>query len=155
MKNIYNSLQAIKLHNQIKVSTIIPMSALNNSYPPYVGTFSPKLVSIMHSILDFLSQIKSPFMKYVYPYFSYASNPKDFPLPYALFQEETPNEVVYKNLFNTSVDALIYAMEALGHSNIPIVFVESGWLSSGNANSGANVASAKIYNNNYIKQYFF
>ncbi|GLJ51025.1 hypothetical protein SUGI_1086460 [Cryptomeria japonica] len=151
MKNIYSALQSMDLQNQIKVSTTIPMSVLNKSYPPSAGTFSPKITPIMQSILNFLSQTKSPFMADVYPYFAYVSDPTDISLAYALFQRQTPNEVGYKNLFDASVDALIYAMEALGHSDIPIVVAESGWPSDGNANGGANITNAKIYNNNYIK----
>ncbi|XP_057847857.2 glucan endo-1,3-beta-glucosidase, acidic [Cryptomeria japonica] len=151
MKNIYNALQSLNLQNQIKVSTPMPMSILSNSYPPSAGTFSPNIIPIMRPILNFLSQTKSPFMADVYPYFAYISDPKDISLAYALFQMKTPNEVGYKNLFDASVDALIYAMEALGHSDIPIVIAESGWPSKGNPNGGANISNAQIYNNNFIK----
>ncbi|GLJ47545.1 hypothetical protein SUGI_1004070 [Cryptomeria japonica] len=129
----------------------MPMSVLSNSYPPSAGTFSPNIIPIISPILNFLSQTKSPFLAHVYPYFAYISDPKDISLAYALFQMETPNDVGYKNLFDASVDALIYAMEALGHSDIPIVIAESGWPSDGNPNGGANISNAQTYNNNFIK----
>ncbi|KAH9299047.1 hypothetical protein KI387_030729 [Taxus chinensis] len=151
MQNIYNAIQSLNLHTHIKVSTTIPMSVLNNSYPPSAGTFSPEVIPIIQPMLNFLSKTNSSFMADVYPYFAYISDPKNIPLAYALFQSQTPNQVGYKNLFDASVDALIYAMEALGHADIPIVIAESGWPSAGNTNGGANVKNAQTYNNNFIK----
>ena len=50
------------------------------------------------------------------------------------------------------VDAIYYAMKAIGFDNIPVVVAESGWPSRGDEDEiGANLDNAKEYNMNLIK----
>ncbi|KAK9288781.1 hypothetical protein L1049_017245 [Liquidambar formosana] len=84
MTNIRNALASAGL-NQIKVSTAIDMTLIGNSYPPSQGAFRGDIRSYLDPIIRFLVNNKAPLLANVYPYFSYAGNPRDISLPYALF----------------------------------------------------------------------
>uniref|UniRef100_A0A0C9QR68 TSA: Wollemia nobilis Ref_Wollemi_Transcript_13132_1327 transcribed RNA sequence n=1 Tax=Wollemia nobilis TaxID=56998 RepID=A0A0C9QR68_9CONI len=153
MNNIQTALESANLQNNIKVSTTHATTVLGTSYPPSSGAFSDSVKDTMSSILQFLEAHGSPFMANVYPYFSYISNEGTISLDYALFRSTsavvTDGNLSYMNLFDAMVDALLSAMESLGHSNLPIVITESGWPSQGN--DAATIDNAQTYNNNLIK----
>eukprot|EP00250_Pteridium_aquilinum_P034055 c6956_g1_i1 orf=28-1086(+) len=153
MTNVYNALKENNLHNAIYVSTTHAMDVIDSahSYPPSSGAFSSSVQAQMTSILPFLSQIGSPFLANVYPYFSYAWGGGQIPLSYALFEPGTDNidkGLHYTNLFDAQVDTLIAAMASMGHNDIPIVITETGWPHEGD--SAATINNAKIFNNNLV-----
>ncbi|PSD75604.1 glycosyl hydrolase family 17 protein, partial [Acinetobacter baumannii] len=140
--------------NNIKVSTPHASSVLSaTASRPSKGTFSDDVKDTMNSILQFLQDHDSPFMVNVYPYFSYDRNGGPSALDYALFKSTSPvvtdESLSYTNLFDAIVDTLLFAMESLGHSNLPIVVTESGWPSGGN--DVATIENAQTHNNNLIK----
>ncbi|KAK9924473.1 hypothetical protein M0R45_032839 [Rubus argutus] len=88
MKNIHTALVKFDLHSDIKVSSPIALSALQNSYPSSAGSFRPELVEpVFKPMLDFLRQTGSYLMVNAYPYFAYESNSDVISLDYALFRE--------------------------------------------------------------------
>ncbi|XXG53119.1 hypothetical protein AAC387_Pa03g1267 [Persea americana] len=153
MQNIYNAISAAGLRDQIKVSTSIHMGVLGNSYPPSQGSFGGEAIQYLQPIIGFLASTQAPLLANVYTYFSYAGNPRDISLPYALFT--SPSTVVwdgshqYQNLFDAMVDALYSAVERVGGYNVDIVISESGWPSAGGF--AATVENAQTYNSNLIR----
>ncbi|GLJ18438.1 hypothetical protein SUGI_0326680 [Cryptomeria japonica] len=151
IKNIQTALENANLQNNIKVSTAHAMTVIGTSSPPSKGTFKDAVKDSMSSILQFLQDHGSPFMANVYPYFSYDGD-RSIKLDYALFNPTPPvvdEGLSYTNLFDAMVDAVLSAMESLGHPNIPIVITESGWPSAGK--DVATIENAQTYNNNLIK----
>lgn len=97
LNNIYQALVKYKLQDQIKVSSPIALSALQNSYPSSAGSFKPELVeSVFKPMLEFLKKTGSSLMVNVYPYFAYESNADVISLDYALFRQN-PGAVDAKN----------------------------------------------------------
>ncbi|XP_058107230.1 glucan endo-1,3-beta-glucosidase-like [Magnolia sinica] len=152
LQNMYNAIARAGL-NQIKISTAIHMAVLEISYPPSHGSFSAEAAQYLNSIISFINSRQAPLLANVYTYFSYADNPRDISLPYALFT--SPGVVVYdgslqyQNLFDAMVDALYSAVERVVGSNMEIVISESGWPSAGGF--AATIGNAQTYNNNLIK----
>ncbi|XVF84988.1 hypothetical protein PTKIN_Ptkin17bG0082900 [Pterospermum kingtungense] len=104
-------------------------------------------------LLSFLRDTKSPFMANVYPYFSYISSLKHVSLDYALFRsQQTVRDgmLMYGNLFDASIDALLYAMEREGFAELPVVVSETGWPKGGDV--AASVENAKAYNENVVRR---
>ncbi|XP_073047463.1 glucan endo-1,3-beta-glucosidase, basic isoform-like [Primulina eburnea] len=151
MQNVYNALTAAGLGQTIKVSTALSMGVLASSYPPSQGSF--KDPSFINPIVAFLSEIQSPFLVNVYPYFAYISDPADIDLDYAIFT--SPGAVVkdgayeYQNLFSAMVDAVHAALEHAGAPNVEVVVSETGWPSAGG--TATTIDNAKSYNSNLLK----
>ncbi|XWS36748.1 hypothetical protein CRYUN_Cryun20dG0112400 [Craigia yunnanensis] len=159
MKNIHEALVKLNLHSDIKVSSPIALSAIQNSYPPSAGTFRPELIEpVFKPMLDFLRQTGSFLMINAYPFFAYMSNSKDISLDYALFRENSGvvdqgNGLRYSNLFDAQVDAVFAAMSALKYDEIRLVVTESGWPSNGDGNEpGASIQNAATYNGNLVRR---
>ncbi|KAG6679205.1 hypothetical protein I3842_14G119300 [Carya illinoinensis] len=148
MQNISNAIAAAKLQDQIKVSTSIDTTLVENSFPPSQGSFSGAATSFINPIIKFLVRNGAPLLINVYPYFAYTGNPQSISLSYALFT--SPGVVVtdpegnrgYRNLFDALLDAHYSALEKAGAPNLKIVVSESGWPSEGgNATSVENAGT--------------
>ncbi|XP_021895864.1 glucan endo-1,3-beta-glucosidase-like [Carica papaya] len=154
MINLYHALQVLNLTDSIKLSSPQAASVLSISYPPSAGTFNPYLQSVMVPLLRFLDSTKSPFMINVYPYISYLNSFESVTLDYALFRsgdnEIQDGGLTYGNLFDASVDAVVYAMEREGFAGIPLVVTETGWPTSGGL--AASKENALAYNGNVVRR---
>ncbi|PRQ46965.1 putative licheninase [Rosa chinensis] len=119
----------------IKVTTVVPGTALGSSYPPSSGVFAAEAVEVMTSIVQFLASTNSSLMINAYPYFAYKSDPANVHLDYALFTTKTSviqdGPLGYYNLLDAIVDSFYTAMKKVGSPNVTVVVSESGWPSAG------------------------
>ncbi|MCO5567841.1 hypothetical protein L7F22_021537 [Adiantum nelumboides] len=155
MKNIHTGLAKAGL--SIQVTTANSMAILQDSFPPSAAVFNQSFAtSFMKPLLDYLHSIGSFMMINAYPYLAYTVDSTRVPLDYALFQAQQvvvdPNtSLEYKSLYDAQLDALYFAMEGMGHSELKIVVSESGWPTKGDqGESGATLQNAQTYNNNLI-----
>ncbi|KAJ6930541.1 glucan endo-1,3-beta-glucosidase-like [Populus alba x Populus x berolinensis] len=150
--NTRNSLAAIGLAN-VTVTTTIPGNALEASYPPSAGAFRSDVTDVMIAVAGILASSGAPLMINVYPYFSYASNPSQVPVDYALFAATTPvvtdGSFLYYDLFDAMVDAFHAALERIGYPGLRVAIGESGWPSAGN-DPYTSIDNAMIYNRNLV-----
>ena len=152
IQNLKNAITASNL--QIKVSTVIDMSLLGNSFPPSAGAFSDSASSYINAIVSILASTNAPLLANVYPYFAYTSDPTNIKLEYALFT--SPGVVVqdgnlgYQNLFDAVLDSLYSALEKIGGANLTVIVTETGWPSDGDSGVAATVDNAGTYYKNLI-----
>ncbi|KAM3693388.1 hypothetical protein ACB098_08G159900 [Castanea mollissima] len=152
IQNLNNAITASNL--QIKVSTVIDMSLLGNSFPPSAGSFSDSASSYINAIVSILVSTNAPLLANVYPYFAYKSDPTNIKLEYALFA--SPGVVVqdgnlgYQNLFDAVLDALYSALEKIGGANLTVIVTETGWPSDGDSGVAATIVNAGTYYKNLI-----
>nr|KJB50219.1 hypothetical protein B456_008G159300 [Gossypium raimondii] len=129
-------------------------SVLSVSYPPSLGAFDPSLRAVLRPLLSFLHETKSPFMVNVYPYFSYTSSRSNqVTLDYALFRSNDmvqDGQLMYGNLFEASLDAVVHAMEKEGFAEVEVVVSETGWPKGGG--EAASVENALAYNENVVRR---
>ncbi|XP_022951783.1 glucan endo-1,3-beta-glucosidase 12-like [Cucurbita moschata] len=159
MRNVYSSLQKYNLHDSIKVSSPIALTALASSYPTSSGSFKPDLIEpVIKPMLDFLHQTESYLMVNAYPFFAYAANSDQISLDYALFRENSGvvdpgNGLKYFSLFEAQVDAVYAAMMALKYDDVKVVVTETGWPSIGEEKEvGASKENAASYNGNLVRR---
>lgn len=159
MKNIHSALVNSNLHDSIKISSPIALSALQNSYPSSSGSFRPELIEpVFRPMLDFFRQTGSYLMVNAYPFFAFESNSDVISLDYALFREnpgvvDPGNGLRYFSLFDAQIDAVFAAMSALKYNDINIVVTETGWPSKGDSNElGASMENAAAYNGNLVRR---
>ena len=123
-------------------------------YPPSAGTFAMNTMNFMVPIARYLSSIGAPLLANVYPYFSYIGDPINISLAYALFTSTSvvvrDGNLSYINLFDAIVDALHASLERAGAPQVPVVVLESGWPSDGDAGV-ASIHNAQVYNTNLTK----
>ncbi|XP_061995890.1 probable glucan endo-1,3-beta-glucosidase BG5 [Rosa rugosa] len=138
----------------IKVTTVVPGTALGSSYPPSSGVFAAEAVEVMTSIVQFIASTNSSLMINAYPYFAYKSDPANVHLDYALFTIKTSviqdGPLGYYNLLDAIVDSFYTAMEKVGGPNVTVVVSESGWPSAGSGQF-TTPELAGTYNRNFIK----
>ncbi|KAL2482146.1 O-Glycosyl hydrolase family 17 protein [Forsythia ovata] len=159
MKNIHQALVKYNLHDTIKVSSPVALSALQNSYPSSVGSFRSDLIEpVFKPMLEFLRQTGSSLMVNVYPFFAYESNADVISLDYALFRQnpgmvDAGNGLRYFSLFDAQIDAVFAAMSALKYDDVKITVTETGWPSKGDSNEvGASMENAAAYNGNLVRR---
>ncbi|KAI3984614.1 hypothetical protein MKX01_003977 [Papaver californicum] len=158
MQTVYKALVSLGLGTQVNVTTAHSLTILANSYPPSSGVFREEFVSYIQPILDFHAQVHSPFLINAYPFFAYKDNPNEVSLDYVLFK---PNQGMvdpvtnlhYDNMLYAQIDAVYFAMKAMGHSDVDIKISETGWPSKGDTNEvGANPENAGVYHRNLISR---
>ncbi|RCV29003.1 hypothetical protein SETIT_5G448800v2 [Setaria italica] len=149
MRNLQAALAAAGLA-AIKVSTCVRLDVVTNTFPPSAGVFAQPY---MVDIAQFLAGAGASLLANVYPYFAYRGSPGDISLNYALFLPGTTvrdggNGLVYTNLFDAMVDAVVAALEKAGAASVRVVVSESGWPSAGG--TAASVENARTYVQNLI-----
>ncbi|KAF7827325.1 glucan endo-1,3-beta-glucosidase-like [Senna tora] len=149
LQNVQKAISAANLQAQIKVSTAIDTTLIENSYPPNNAVFTGTAKPYIQPIITFLKSNGAPLLANVYPYFAYTNNLQSITLQYALFTQQGNNEVGYQNLFDALLDSLYAALEKTGAPDLKIVVSESGWPSQGG--TGATVENASTYYKNLIK----
>ncbi|XP_056169239.1 glucan endo-1,3-beta-glucosidase 14 [Syzygium oleosum] len=158
MQTVYLSLSNLGLSKQVAVTTAHSLNILATSYPPSAGAFRPDLAVYLQPLLNFQSQINTPFLINAYPYFAYKYNPSEVQLNYVLFQ---PNEGLtdpltnlhYDNMLYAQIDAVYSAIKAMGHTDIDVRISETGWPSKGDADEpGATLENAQMYNGNLLQR---
>ncbi|XP_076942202.1 glucan endo-1,3-beta-glucosidase-like [Bidens hawaiensis] len=159
MRNIHQALIKFNLHSNIKISSPVALSALQNSYPSSSGSFRPELIKpVFEPMFQFLRQTGSYLMVNAYPFFAYESNSDVISLDYALFRPnagvaDSGNGLRYFNLFDAQIDAVFAAVAAVGYDDIPVVVTETGWPSKGDGSEiGASVENAAAYNGNLVRR---
>ncbi|KAM4097174.1 hypothetical protein ACJW30_08G161100 [Castanea mollissima] len=152
IQNLNNAITASNL--QIKVSTVIDMSLLGNSFPPSAGSFSDSASSYINAIVSILVSTNAPLLANVYPYFAYKSDPTNIKLEYALFTSlgvvVQDGNLGYQNLFDAVLDALYSALEKIGGANLTVIVTETGWPSDGDSGVAATIVNAGTYYKNLI-----
>ncbi|KAI4319300.1 hypothetical protein MLD38_032918 [Melastoma candidum] len=159
MRRIKKSLKAHRIR-KVKVGTSLAMDVLTSSYPPSEGKFRPDIaLPIMRPMLEFLNHTKSFLFLDVYPYFAWAADPVHVDLNYTLFEShnitvtDPGTGLVYHNLFDQMVDAVIFASSKLGYPDIRIWIAETGWPNAGDYDQrGANIYNAATYNRNVVRK---
>ncbi|KAK9280413.1 hypothetical protein L1049_014102 [Liquidambar formosana] len=158
MQSIYNALVNMGLEQQVMVTTAHSLQILATSFPPSTGSFKPDLAQYIQPILNFHSQINSPFLINAYPYFAYKDDPTQVSLDYVLFQPNQgtidPNtNLNYDNMLYAQVDAVYSAIKAMGHTDIEVRISETGWPSLGDSDEpGATPENAGLYNGNLLRR---
>jgi exo-beta-1,3-glucanase (GH17 family) len=152
IQNLQTSLTSHGL-SSIKLSTACEFNILTSSFPPSAGVFNSQIaVPVLKPLLEFLDKTSSYLYINIYPYFAWADNPSSIPLNYAVFASLaatlTEGQYSYTSLLEAQIDAVYYAMEALGYKNVRIALSESGWPTAGG--TGANIRNAEAYNNNLV-----
>ena len=154
IQNLHNALSIGGLWHHIKVSTSVETSVMGVYYPPSAGAFAMNTMNFMVPIARYLSSIGAPLLANVYPYFSYIGDPINISLAYALFTSTSvvvrDGNLSYINLFDAIVDALHASLERAGAPQVPVVVLESGWPSDGDAGV-ASIHNAQVYNTNLTK----
>ncbi|XP_015577664.1 glucan endo-1,3-beta-glucosidase 14 [Ricinus communis] len=158
MQTVYHALVNLGLDKQVIVTSAHSLTILAYSYPPSAGTFRQDLAEYIQPLLNFHSQINSPFLINAYPFFAYKDNPNQVSIEYALFQ---PNQgmtdpitnLKYDNMLYAQIDAVYSAIRAMGHTDIEVRISETGWPSKGDSDeAGATSENAGLYNGNLLQR---
>ncbi|KAJ8774800.1 hypothetical protein K2173_017246 [Erythroxylum novogranatense] len=156
--NVHAALQRLDLAKRIEVSSPHSEAVFANSYPPSACTFREDVITYMRPLLQFFSQIGSPFYINAYPFLAYKNDPEHIDINYALFQKnagivDTKTNLHYYNMFEAQVDAAYAALEKVGFPKMEVIVSETGWASRGDENeAGATLQNAKTYNKNLRKR---
>lgn len=158
VKNVYNALERLNLAKQVEVSSPHSAAVFAESYPPSSGVFKDTILPYMKPLLQFFSQIHSPFYMNIYPFLAYISDPVTIDIKYALFKKnkgvyDAKSKLHYDNMFDAQIDAAYAALGKAGFGKTEVIVSETGWASRGDANEvGASVENAKTYNSNLRKR---
>ncbi|XP_027344824.1 glucan endo-1,3-beta-glucosidase 14 [Abrus precatorius] len=157
-KNVYSALERLGLARDIEVSSPHSEAVFANSYPPSSCTFREDVLPFMRPLLQFFSQIGTPFYINAYPFLAYKNDPEHIDINYALFKKnpgiyDAKTKLHYDNMFEAQVDAAYAALEKVGFDKMEVIVSETGWASHGDQNeAGATVKNAKTYNKNLRKR---
>lgn len=158
VKNIYSAIEKLHLTDVVQVTTSHSSAVFANSYPPSSCIFKDSVVQYMKPLLEFFSQIGSPFCLNAYPFLAYMSDPENIDINYALFQSnkgisDPKTDLHYDNMLDAIIDAAYAALENAGFKKMEVIITETGWASNGDTNEAAATANnARIYNYNLRKR---
>ncbi|CAK9136926.1 unnamed protein product [Ilex paraguariensis] len=158
VKNVYNALDLLHLTNVVQVLSPHSAAVFASSFPPSAGAFKESVLPYMKPLLQFFSQIDSPFYINSYPFLAYKSDPEHIDLNYALFLSnpgiyDAKTKLHYDNMFEAQIDAAYAALEKAGFDKTEVIVSETGWASRGDENeAGATVKNARNYNYNLYKR---
>ncbi|KAL2925022.1 Glucan endo-1 3-beta-glucosidase 14 [Bienertia sinuspersici] len=157
-KNIHKATKSLHLDHKIQITTSHHFGVFDNSYPPSNCTFRDEMMQYMKPLLEFFSQIGSPFCLNAYPFLTYMSDPKHIDVKYALFEKnagivDSQTKLHYDNLLDAQIDAAYAALEAAGFKKMELIITETGWASHGDPNEDvATIENARTYNYNLRKR---
>ncbi|XP_042407676.1 glucan endo-1,3-beta-glucosidase 14-like [Zingiber officinale] len=160
IKNVYNALKSLQLADSIELSTPHSQAVFANSFPPSSCIFKDDVLVYMKPILEFFSQIGSPFYLNAYPFLAYTYDPQNIDINYALFLSnngvhDPKTDLHYDNMLDAQIDAAYAALEAAGYDKMEVRISETGWASASTDNeTGANLQNARTYNFNLRKRLF-
>ncbi|GKV06273.1 hypothetical protein SLEP1_g18173 [Rubroshorea leprosula] len=158
VKNVYNAVNKLKLSHIVQITTAHSYAVFADSFPPSSCVFNHNIAQYMKPLLEFFSQIGSPFCLNAYPFLAYKDTPDKIDINYALF---SPNQGIvdnkthlhYDNMLDAQIDAAYWALEDAGFEKMEVIVTETGWASSGDSNEdGATVNNARTYNYNLRKR---
>ena len=158
VKNIYSAIEKLHLTDVVQISTAHSTAVFDHSYPPSSCTFKENVVQYMKPLLEFFSQIGSPFCLNAYPFLAYVSDPENIDINYALFQSnqgiyDPKTDLHYDNMLDAIIDAGYVALEDAGFKKMEVIVTETGWASNGDTNEAAATPNnARIYNYNLRKR---
>ncbi|KAJ7956714.1 Glucan endo-1,3-beta-glucosidase [Quillaja saponaria] len=158
VKNIYNAVKKLQLDELVEITTAHSYAVFSNSYPPSSCIFTDSVVQYMKPLLQFFSQIGSPFCLNTYPFLAYMSNTETIDINYALFQTteeiyDPKSDLHYDNMLDAQIDAAYAALEDAGFKKMEIIVTETGWASHGDdKEAAATVNNARTYNYNLRKR---
>ncbi|PON63216.1 Glycoside hydrolase [Parasponia andersonii] len=158
VKNIYKAVNKLHLADVVQITTAHSQAVFANSYPPSSCTFRDNVVQYMKPLLEFFSEIGSPFCLNAYPFLAYMSDPENIDINYALFQStqgiyDPKTDLHYDNMLDAQIDAAYAALEDAGFKKMEVIITETGWASHGDENESAATANnARTYNYNLRKR---
>ncbi|OIV99905.1 hypothetical protein TanjilG_26243 [Lupinus angustifolius] len=136
VKNIYNATKKLHLDEIVEISTASSFAVFADSYPPSSCKFKDNVSQYMKPLLEFFSQIGSPFCLNAYPFLAYISDPEHIDINYALFKQtkgiyDPKFRLHYDNMFDAQIDAAYAALENAGFNKMEVIVTETGWASDG------------------------
>lgn len=158
VKNVHKALEKFHLTDLIQVSTAHSQAVFSNSYPPSSCIFNQNIAQYMKPLLEFFSEIHSPFCLNAYPFLDYMGDPANIDINYALFQStqgiyDTKAKLHYDNMLDAQIDAAYAALENSGFKKMEVIITETGWASRGDENQAAATSTnARTYNYNLRKR---
>ncbi|XP_022144806.1 glucan endo-1,3-beta-glucosidase 14-like isoform X1 [Momordica charantia] len=157
-KNVYNAVKKLNLDGIIQITTAHSQAVFSNSFPPSSCKFGDNVAQYMKPLLEFFSQIGSPFCLNAYPFLAYMSDPGNIDINYALFLStegiyDPKTDLHYDNMLDAQIDAAYAALEDAGYKDMEVIVTETGWASRGDDNEkAATVNNAQTYNYNLRKR---
>ncbi|XP_059637924.1 glucan endo-1,3-beta-glucosidase 11-like isoform X2 [Cornus florida] len=158
VKNVYNATKELRLADVVQLSTAHSQAVFANSYPPSSCIFKDTVVQYMKPLMEFFSQIGSPFCLNAYPFLAYMGNPDEIEINYALFKSnkgiyDPKTDLRYDNMLDAQIDAAYAALEDAGFKKMEVIVTETGWASHGDQSEAAATAdNARTYNFNLRKR---
>lgn len=158
VKNIYNATKTLEIDGVVQITTSHSQGVFANSYPPSSCIFKDGVAQLMKPLLEFFSQIRSPFCLNAYPFLAYTYNPGKIDINYALFQPtegiyDEKTDLHYDNLLDAQIDAAYAALEDAGFKKMEVIITETGWASHGDqSEAAATPSNARTYNYNLRKR---
>lgn len=158
VRNIHNATQRLGISHRIQLTTAHSSGVFANSFPPSSCIFREDMSQFMTPLLDYFSQLGSPFCLNAYPFLAYTYNSDQIDINYALFQPtqgiyDNKTHIHYDNLLDAQIDAAYAALENAGFRNMEVIITETGWASHGDQSEpSATSTNARTYNYNLRKR---
>ncbi|CAH9086713.1 unnamed protein product [Cuscuta europaea] len=158
VKNIHNATKNLGIHRNIQITTAHSQAVFADSFPPSSCVFKDGVSQLMKPLLEFFSEIGSPFCLNAYPFLAYTYNSDKIDINYALFKSnegirDEKSGLYYDNMLDAQIDAAYAALEDLGFKEMEVVITETGWASHGDSNEpAATTDNARTYNYNLRKR---